>query len=81
MDASSKKYNLNKEHEEIGKDIINVLISYTPLSGFMDTAKFVHKWAVKKKGVKRIARHVGKHAKKISKRNNKKASNILRNRS
>lgn len=68
MATDSKKY---KEHEEMGKDIINVLISYTPLSGFMDTAKFVHKWAVKKKGVKRIARHVRKYKKNRNKKKGK----------
>ena len=74
MEKNGKKYNINKEHEEIGKDLFNVIISYTPLSGFIDTAKFVHKWTVKKKGVHRLARHVGKYNKGRSKKGKRKIS-------
>lgn len=58
MNRDTKKYNISKEHEEMGKDIINVILSYTPISGILDTTKFIHKWAVKRKGVRRIAKHV-----------------------
>jgi hypothetical protein len=72
MEETVRKDKFKKEYEEIGKDIINVILSYTPLSGFLDTAKFVHKWGVKKKGVKRIARHVEKHRKRIADKKRKR---------
>lgn len=65
MDINSRKYNLDKEHKEMGKDIISVIISYTPISGIADTAKFIHKWVIKKRGVHRIARSVGKYRRKL----------------
>jgi hypothetical protein len=71
MNEISGKDKFKKEYEEIGKDIINVILSYTPLSGFVDTAKFVHKWGVKKKGVKRIVRQVEKHRKRIANKKRK----------
>jgi hypothetical protein len=49
---------INEEHKEAGKDFINVVISYTPLSGIIDTIRFIHKWLFKKQAGQRIAKHI-----------------------
>jgi hypothetical protein len=69
----NKKYSLDQEHKEMGKDVISVIISYTPISGIIDTAKFFHKWIFKKKGVDRIAHKVRRHNRrfKLKFRNNR----------
>lgn len=46
---------IKDEHKELFKDLGNVIISYTPISGVLDTVKFVHKWVVKKNSPGRIA--------------------------
>jgi hypothetical protein len=57
MDAYSSKLRLNPEHKAFIKDLTNVLISYTPISGIFDTVKFSHKWI----GTRRIAHRVATH--------------------
>ena len=39
-----KDFKIHDEHKEVGKDLLSVAISYTPLSGIVDTVRFMHKW-------------------------------------
>lgn len=65
MNLNSRKYNLDEEHKEMGKDILSVIISYTPLSGILDTGKFLHKWVIRRRGVHRLARSVGRYRRRL----------------
>jgi hypothetical protein len=56
LDAS--KLRLNPEHKEFARDLTNVIISYTPISGLFDTLKFSHKWFGKRRVGHRIHRHL-----------------------
>jgi hypothetical protein len=59
MDMSiGSKSRLNAEHKAFLKDLTNVLISYTPFSGIVDTIKFSHKWFGKKRTAHRFASYV-----------------------
>ena len=58
MDSDIVKLKLNPEYKEFFKDLSNVVISYTPVSGFFDTLKFSHKWFGKRKVAHRIHAHV-----------------------
>ena len=59
------------EHRELLRDFINLVINFTPISGVITLGHFLHKWIVKKRGVKRVAVHIhkqavhGKKAKKV----------------
>ena len=58
MSMGRKDFTIDSEHKEVGKDILNVIISYTPLSGIFDTAKFAHKWLYRKRSIHRVARFI-----------------------
>ena len=62
---SSRRLRLHAEHKEVGKDLLSVLISYTPISGIVDTAKFFHKWVYKKNSFNRMARYIDKKNRKL----------------
>ncbi|MGD0728644.1 MAG: hypothetical protein ABR981_01045 [Candidatus Micrarchaeaceae archaeon] len=54
------KFNIKYEHREVLNDVKNVIISYTPLSGIYDTAKFFNKWLFKKKKINKVSNHIGR---------------------
>jgi hypothetical protein len=56
MNTHADKLRLKTEHKEFVKDLTNVIISYTPISGISDTLKFTHKWFGKKRVGHRVAR-------------------------
>jgi hypothetical protein len=58
MEMDSNKLHLSPEHKAFFKDLTNVIISYTPVSGVVDTIKFSHKWFGKRKVAHRIASYV-----------------------
>lgn len=58
VNGNSAKFRFGTEHKEFLKDLTNVIISYTPLSGIADTLKFSHKWFGKKRVGHRVARYV-----------------------
>jgi hypothetical protein len=58
MDAYSYKLHLASEHVEFVKDVTNVIISYTPVSGIIDTVRFGQKWLRKKRMAHRVARYM-----------------------
>lgn len=55
INLDGARIKLNDEQKEVGRDVVNVIISYTPLSGIFDTAKFVHKWLYKRRVVQRMS--------------------------
>jgi hypothetical protein len=57
---SRVKFNVKYEHREFLNDLKNVVISYTPLSGLFDTAKFLNKWILKKRKVHKLGRHMNR---------------------
>ncbi|MGI0100211.1 MAG: hypothetical protein ACREBH_00590 [Candidatus Micrarchaeaceae archaeon] len=59
------KHTFRKELKEFFKDLGNVVISYTPVSGFIDTFRFMHKWIVKKDTSRRLVHHIKRHKKKM----------------
>jgi hypothetical protein len=61
----SQKQAFGDEHKEFFKDLGNVVISYTPISGVLDTVKFLHKWVVKKKSHHKIAHHIKRSHRKM----------------
>lgn len=69
MEINSRKHNFNDEHKEMGKDLLSVIISYTPISGIADTAKFIYKWIYRKRAVHRIAHSVEKYRRKLRLKN------------
>ena len=54
----SSKLHFGTEHREFVRDVTNVLISYTPVSGIFDTIKFGKKWLHKKRMAHRVARYL-----------------------
>lgn len=42
------------EHRELVKDLTNVIISYTPVSGILDTARFLDKWLLRRRKAHRF---------------------------
>ena len=55
-----QKLKLGHEHKEVLNDLKNVIISYTPISGFIDTAKFLNKWLFRRRVAHRIGRKINK---------------------
>lgn len=47
-----------REHKEFLRDLIQLIINVSPISWIVSITHFTHKWAYKKKGVRRVARHV-----------------------
>jgi len=58
MNVNSGKLHLNPEHKAFVKDLATVMVSYTPVSGVVDTVKFSHKWFGKRKVGHRIAKQI-----------------------
>ncbi len=58
MNINSGKLRLNPEQKAFVKDLSTVVISYTPVSGVVDTVKFGHKWFGKRRVGHRIARQI-----------------------
>lgn len=58
MGTYEGKLRLGREHKAFLKDLTNVVISYTPLSGLVDTVKFSHKWLGKRKVHSRIHKYM-----------------------
>jgi hypothetical protein len=56
---------------ELMKDIIKIIISFTPVSGFVDSLKFVHKWFIKRKHSADPIAGAGKHVEKHDRRQRK----------
>ena len=61
MSVNSGKLHLNPEHKAFVKDLTNVIVSYTPVSGVVDTVKFSHKWFGKRRVGHRIAKQIKRH--------------------
>jgi hypothetical protein len=64
MDIYSARFRLGSEHKEFVKDVTNVIISYTPLSGVRDTIKFGQKWISEKRMADRVARYIERNDRK-----------------
>lgn len=58
MDVNSGRLHLNPEHRAFVKDLTAVIVSYTPVSGVVDTVRFSHKWFGKRKVGHRIAKRI-----------------------
>jgi hypothetical protein len=58
MDVNSGNFHLNPEHRAFVKDLTAVIVSYTPVSGVVDTVRFGHKWFGKRKVGHRIAKQI-----------------------
>ncbi len=69
-----QKQGFGEEHKEFFRDLSNVIISYTPISGVIDTVKFMHKWLVKKDSPHRIVHHIKKKQKKLRLKHTKEGS-------
>ena len=54
------KFNFRYEHVEFLNDLKNVVISYTPLSGILDTLKFLNKWLLKRKKANRVVSKINR---------------------
>jgi hypothetical protein len=55
-----KKFRLRFVHKEALIDLRDVVISFTPLSGFIDTAKVLNKWLLRRKMLKNLGRGIGR---------------------
>jgi hypothetical protein len=64
MDMNNNKLHFGAEHREFVKDVTGVIISYTPISGVVDTIRFGQKWLNKKKMPRRFASYVQKNERK-----------------
>jgi hypothetical protein len=64
MDTYGAKLHLNAEHKEFVKDVTNILIGYTPISGMVGMITFGEKWINKKKVPHRFAKYVHKNDRK-----------------
>ena len=53
-----RKIHIKHEHREVLNDLKNVVISYTPVSGIIDTAKFLNKWLFKRRKIHKVSRHL-----------------------
>ncbi|MFI5412462.1 MAG: hypothetical protein ACHQX1_01065 [Candidatus Micrarchaeales archaeon] len=64
---------LSAEHRAFIRDLMGVIISYTPVSGITDTIKFSHKWFGKKRSIRRTIKYMKNVNRKtyIKKRNKK----------
>lgn len=69
MDIYNGRLRLNSEHKEFARDITNVIISYTPVSGIIDTIRFGSKWFHKRKMHSRVSNYL----KERERRNHRKA--------
>jgi hypothetical protein len=57
-------FRLGAEHKEFVKDVTNVVISYTPVSGIIDTIRFGQKWIRKKRMHQRVANYMSRTERK-----------------
>jgi hypothetical protein len=64
MDVYRNKLHLSSEHKEFAKDVTNMVIGYTPISGVIATINFGQKWLSKKRMPHRIARYMEKKERK-----------------
>lgn len=71
---NGQKESLGEEHKEFFRDLSNVIISYTPISGVIDTVKFMHKWVVKKDSPRRIVHHIKRKGKRLKLKRTKQAN-------
>ncbi|MCL5423777.1 MAG: hypothetical protein M1385_01690 [Candidatus Marsarchaeota archaeon] len=58
MGLDTSRMRLSSEHKAFVRDLTGVVISYTPISGVIDTVKFSHKWFGHRKLIQRTVRHV-----------------------
>ncbi len=56
----AKGLKLKYEQREALNDVKNLIISYTPVSGFIDTAKFINKWFFRRRVTRRLGRKVNR---------------------
>ncbi len=56
----AKGFKLKYEQREALNDVKNLVISYTPISGFIDTAKFINKWFFRRKVTHRLGRKMNR---------------------
>lgn len=57
---TSRSLRLNSEHVEFAKDVVMVIVNYTPISGVIATYNFGKKWIADKRGAHRFAAYVAK---------------------
>ncbi|MDE1865763.1 MAG: hypothetical protein KGH94_03975 [Candidatus Micrarchaeota archaeon] len=64
MDAYTNAFRLSSEHREFAKDVAMLVISYTPLTGFLYTAQFLQKWFGKRGVHARVATYMARNDRK-----------------
>ena len=58
MSIDTGRIRLSSEHKAFVRDLTGVVISYTPISGVIDTVRFGHKWFGHRKLIQRTIRHM-----------------------